>query len=86
MAFVLAFTLKGSHDLGHPVPQSLLPLRCLGQTSNSYHPLRPVAVAYHKASTTESFAVQNQTAADFPITSSSTLASLAVVVFRLEQP
>ena len=84
MAF--AFSLKGSHDQGHPVPQSLLPLRCLGQTSNSYHPFRPAAVAYHKAPVIVDFAVQNQTAADFPITSSSTLASLVVVVFRLGQP
>ena len=84
MAFV--FSLKGSHDRGHPFPQSLLPLRCLGQTSNSYHPLRPAAVAYHKAPAVVDSAVQNQTAADFPITSSSTLASLVVVVFLLEQP
>ena len=84
MAF--AFSLKGSHDRGHPFPQSLLPLRCLGQTSNSYHPLRSAAVAYHKAPAIVDFADQNQTAADFPITSSSTLASLVVVVFRLEQP
>ena len=84
MAFV--FSLKGSHDRGHPVPQSHLPPRCLGQTSNSYHPLRFAVVAYHKAPAIVDFAVQNQTAADFPIKSSSTLASLVVVVFRLEQP
>ena len=43
-------------------------------------------MAYHKAPAIVDFAVQNQTAADFPITSFSTLASLVVVVFRLEQP
>ena len=80
------FTIEGSHDRGHPVPQSLPPLRCLSQTSNLRHSLQPAAIACHKASTNECLAVRNQTAVDFPITSFSTLASLAIVVVQLAQP
>ena len=80
------FTIEGSHDRGHPVPQSLPPLRCLSQTSNSLHSLQQAAIACHKASTNGSLAVRNQTAVDFPITSSSTPASLAIVVVQLVQP
>ena len=80
------FTIEGSHDRGHPVPQSLPPLRCLSQTSNSLHSLQRAAIACHKASTNERLAVRNQKAVDFPITSSSTPASLAIVVVQLRQP
>ena len=79
-------TIEGSHDRGHPVPQSLPPLRCLSQTSNSLHSLQPAAMACHKAPTNEGLVVRNQKAVDFPITSSSTPASLAIVVVQLAQP
>ena len=80
------FTIEGSHDRGHPVPQSLPPLRCLSQTSNSLRSLQPAAIACLKASTNGRLAVRNQKAVDFPITSSSTPASLAIVVVQLMQP
>ena len=80
------FTIEGSHDRGHPVLQSLPPLRCLSQTSNSRHSLQLAAMACHKAPTNEGLVVRNQKAMDFPITSSSTPAFLAIVVVQLRQP
>jgi len=87
-----AVTLRDSHYGDHPVPQSLPPPRCLGQASNYRHPLQPTAAAVVVATidvastTVVSLARRNQMAADSPITSSSSPASLAVFVFQLKQP